>query len=177
MIDNSERAIELRRNQNALTVYGTGILTFAVWNLAKAVGMITAQRQELILWMKELAGEAAKDVPDSFVFGVVIFVTAVVLLLDFIIRAYVARSAVAESRGKRRSILYLIFSGLIIASSLYSIVMYFSGSGYGDYYSFFRDRSIASLLIETTQAVLMTEMIVASARVRRLSGRGKHSKE
>lgn len=107
--------------------------------------------------MKQLVGE------ENFITFILVLYS--IFLGGFLLRCFVGFSARAEGKGKRKSVVYLVFAGLITLVFLFIIIVEI-------YYLAVYRRSIfsmtVSLIIDITSLVFLVELIVNSIKIRKL---------
>ena len=164
---NRPEKLRLRRDENTLSVVGSGVIVFGVWSIVKALLQGTVNYQEMLAEarleganLEELGFGDLSWVVAALAAAIVLFV----LLLDLSIRVFVGISARAEGRGKKQGRTYLVLSVLLLAVSgifiCSYVIMLFSGS----------DQVMdadAAILVELTSFITLLQMILSAVRVRR----------
>lgn len=163
--------MRLRRDENTLTVVGSGVILFGVWTVVK---MVLHELNRLPEFMAELGadelgfeetGLADMGLDPKLLATVVAFtVVIIVFLMDLALRVFVGLSARAEGRGRPQGRLYLILAGMLLLLSGVSfcsyVVTYFLPS----------DTVVdadAAILVELTSFITLLQMIISAVRVRR----------
>lgn len=163
--------MRLRRDENTLTVVGSGVILFGVWTVVK---MVLHELNRLPEFMAELGadelgfeetGLADMGLDPKLLATVVAFmVVIIVFLMDLALRVFVGLSAKAEGRGRPQGRLYLILAGLLLVLSGLSfvsyVITYFSHSEYVV-------DADAAILVELTSFITLLQMIISAVRVRR----------
>ena len=163
--------MRLRRDENTLTVVGSGVILFGVWTVVK---MVLQEINRFPEFMAELGadelgfegtGLAEMGLDPNLLATVVAFtVVLIVFLLDLALRVFVGLSARAEGRGRPQGRLYLILAGLLLVLSGLSfvsyVITYFSHSEYVV-------DADAAILVELTSFITLLQMIISAVRVRR----------
>ena len=177
MINNGQEDIRLRRDQNTLRIVGAGTIVFGVWSCVKAFGVLFFKRQEIINEILEDAGKTDIQLSEDLegkMFTVLLIMVLIVLLADLAARLFVGLSAISESRGRRRGILYIAVTCIMISTSFTTIISVISGSvnkSAAESVSLMHDSVVSTVLIELTSMVMLTEMVVASVRTKRFRQR------
>ena len=176
-VNNEQKQLQIRKDQNTLIVVGTGTILFGLWTMAKTLGLVFILRKETVAALKANY-EWVAEIPDRFVFWVIVGMTFIIMGVILAVRAYVGMSAIAVGRGKRKSILYLLFAGVMIISSIYYLAVgIFTMDAPEQMGAFTRDQSISALIIEATSMVMTVEMVVSALRIRKLTRTGKHARD
>ena len=184
MTRNKHEEIELRRNQNTLIITGYGIIAFGVWTLVKTLGMLVFQRDEilsdLIDGLKKVEVDIT-DIPDSVLFGGFLVVISLIFMVDILFRVFVGRSAIKESRDKKRGVLYILVLIIMILRSLNTVfeilMMRIVGTVPVRLFHIATEASLSTMIVEITSMVLMIEMVIAAIRVKRLRKQLKEAEE
>ena len=175
-INNEPEQIKIRRAQNNLIVVGSGTILFSLWSLFRMVASLFLLKKETLASLKELPAFKEELVPDSILFAVLVVVVIAELGVIILIRVFVGRAAIAEGRGRKRSILYLVLAAIMILGNLFAIKNTLVPSP-GDAAlggAFAKRNSASSIIIELTSAVMLFEMIVSACTIRKF--RNKKSK-
>ena len=163
--------MRLRRDENTLTVVGSGVILFGVWTVVK---MVLQEINRLPEFMAELGADelgfeetGLADMgldPNLLAMAVAFTVVIIVFLMDLALRVFVGLSARAEGRGRPQGRLYLILAGLLLVLSGLSfvsyVITYFSHSEYVV-------DADAAILVELTSFITLLQMIISAVRVRR----------
>ena len=150
---------ELRRNQNIMIIFGTGVIAFGVWSILKAGFYFLLSRDEFMR-MLELSPLEEDRYYIAYA-GIVGF-----LLLDLVVRLYVGLSARAEGKGKKKGLFYVILCGfhtmsaivLLVSSIVESVV---SRESILD--------MVVALVVELTSLLTMVGLIRACLQTKKLS--------
>ena len=163
--------MRLRRDENTLTVVGSGVILFGVWTVVK---MVLQEINRFPEFMAELGADelgfeetGLADLgldPNLLAMAVAFTVVIIVYLMDLGLRVFVGLSARAEGRGRPQGRLYLILAGLLLVLSGLSfvsyVITYFSHSEYVV-------DADAAILVELTSFITLLQMIISAVRVRR----------
>lgn len=163
--------MRLRRDENTLTVVGSGVILFGVWTVVKMVLQEINRFPEFMaeLGVDELEFEETglADMgldPNLLAMAVAFTVVIIVFLMDLALRVFVGLSARAEGRGRPQGRLYLILAGMLLVLSGLSfvsyVITYFSHSEYVV-------DADAAILVELTSFITLLQMIISAVRVRR----------
>ena len=140
---------QIRRLENTLTTIGTGIVAMAIWQTIKIILQLT------------LLNQMEKN--EETISGVIIAISITVIL--GLIECYIGFSARSEGKEKKKSGVYLVWTGLYLAA--FFVVLVF------EIYLIFTDfdftvSTIVIAIIDISAFVLNIEMMVSAIKVRRL---------
>ena len=186
MINNSPEQIRLRRKQNTLKIVGAGTIAFGVWSFVKVFTAIFIQKNQIVSEILEEAHEINPELNEAdkpMIFKLLVILLLIILIVELLMRLFVGISAILESIGKRRSILYIIFACMMIGSSILLMFRALTGtlieipelSSISNILH--NDTTMSSVLIEMTSMIMLIEMVAASVSVRRLTGQGCNKKK
>lgn len=150
---------ELRKKQNRLGISGIAVIAFGLWNIAKVVINAVSSPDGFHRIMKDTGLSSLKSDEATLLLVVLL----VVLAIDLGLRFLVGFSARAESKGKKKSIFYLIVAAVLLAGSVISIITIFA--------SFFADSvfdTIIAIILELSSILALLDVIVSSAGIRAL---------
>ena len=163
--------MRLRRDENTLTVVGSGVILFGVWTVVKMVLQEINRFPEFMaeLGVDELGFEETGLAnlgldPNLLAMAVAFTVVIIVYLMDLGLRVFVGLSARAEGRGRPQGRLYLILAGLLLVLSGLSFVLYVIT--YFSHSEYVVDAD-AAILVELTSFITLLQMIISAVRVRR----------
>ena len=177
-INNDAEHVLIRKSRNNLIVVGTGIVLFSIWTVIKTMGSIILLRDETVAAIRDMADTGTYALSYNAVLAVIIVSGALASAVILLINLYVGASAIAEGRGKRKSIVYLLLAGLMIILTIISIganVAHIDAVEQRGAYT--RDTSLSAIIIDITSIIMLIDMITASVRIRKLTGAAKHAKE
>lgn len=143
-----------RRLEINLMTLGTGISLFGLWAFVRSGLTLFILRDQI----NTLIGEENRLLIYLIVFGAV----AILCLMYF----YIGMSARAEGKGKHKSILYLILTGINLCLYLPALIP--------EFFSLFSGTEeeilsvVISILIDITTIVCMVEMMIIGIRLRRI---------
>ena len=183
MTKNEPEQVKLRRDQNTLRIVGTGTIVFGVWSFVKAFGVIFSRRTQIVAEIIEDGIQNNydfSDVPEGLIIKMVLLFVGIGLAADMVARLYVGLSAIAAGRGKHKSILYIVITAIMILFSLMTLISVPDSSVEADYISLNgvgQEGTLSAIIIELTSTIMMTEMLVAAIRVRKLTRQSQHGKE
>lgn len=153
-----EQQIKIRKCRNEMTNAGFTIIAFLAWSIIKSIMKFcldTPIHEELV---------SSFDNTSVKVFTIVIISS--ILIIDFFIRFYVAKSVIAESRGVNVgnryifwSIVLIVFSVITLYSLLNSIIV---GGVEND--------EIVSLIVEFTICIITVRMLISVFKLRKYEG-------
>ncbi len=140
---------QIRRLENTLTTIGTGIVAMAIWQTIKIILQLT------------LLNQMEKN--EETTIGVIIAISITVFL--GLIECYIGFSARSEGKGKKKSGVYLVWTGLYFAA-FFAVLVYEIYLIFADYD--FTISTIVIVIIDISAFVLNLEMMVSAIKVRRL---------
>ena len=140
---------QIRRLENTLTTIGTGIVAMAIWQTIKIILQLT------------LLNQLEKN--EETTIGVIIAISITVFL--GLIECYIGFSARSEGKGKKKSGVYLVWTGLYL-TAFFAVLVYEIYLIFADYD--FTISTIVIVIIDISAFVLNLEMMVSAIKVRRL---------
>lgn len=175
--DNELTQIKLRKYESKLAVSGKAVITFGLWSVIKAALFFITQPVDLIkaLGIEEevtaTATEFAKNnvnVEVRFVVsGVILAMIFSYMILAVLLRCYIGRSAITESRGlKKKTVIYIILAVLMSISLIMALSNVFLGEPDAD--GNVLDAALTSRLLDLTSLIALVDLIISAVRVRRL---------
>ena len=159
MRENDALQIQLRKNQDTLKIVGLGVMAFGAWSIVKSILYTTAQWSSI---KEEIVVPEANETIAKMVY---IFMIAVTMVVEIVVRLYIGRSAIAEGKGERRRPGYVVVAFLITAIGLTLTVTAFVVPGIRMELNL---EALVSLFVEITSAVITLEMCWSAVRVRKL---------
>ena len=145
---------KIRRLEVNLVTMGTGVAVFGMWTLIRAA-------LTLFVFDDEIAGFVTPQIK-IFVYAAVGIVVAIICSFQI----YVGLSARGEGKGKRKSIVYLIFAGIgVVIDVSVSAPQFFTmfTSGGGDWVTV-----LATLIVEVTSITCTIIMMTSSISLRKI---------
>ena len=168
-INNEPEQIEIRRSQNTLIVVGSGTILFSVWSTVRMLGLLILLRSETVSAFKDEFGPV-EDLSDTAYFWTITVVIMLILAVILAIRVYVGLSAIAEGRGKKRGILYILIAVIMIIVSLWSfLTVFFTSEAPEQMGALTRDHSISTLIIDATSIIMLAQMVVSALKIRKFT--------
>ena len=151
--------VQLRKSQDTLKIAGQGVIAFGLWSTAKSV------LYSMLQW-NSITEEMTMDAEYSRAFAVIayIIVMAIILGIDIMIRLYIGRSAVSESRGKKKSSAYIVLALTLSALSLTLLIIA----------TLISDKAASpvdyakSIVVEATSVFTSLELCTSAIRIRKL---------
>ena len=140
---------QIRRLENTLTTIGTGIVAMAIWQTIKIILQLT------------LLNQIEKN--EETIVGVIIAISITVIL--GLIECYIGFAARSEGIEKKKSGVYLVWTGLYLAA-FFAVLVYEIYLIFADYD--FTISTIVIVIIDISAFVLNIEMMVSAIKVRRL---------
>ena len=150
---------QLRKKQNMLGISGIAVIVFGIWSIAKLVINALYMPERISKFFNASEGGVSDPVEDTIVFVAVLIIVAI----DLGLRLLVGLSARAESKGKKKSIFYLIVAIILVLSSVFSIIVTFQ--------SFFADSifdTIIAIFLDLTSILALCDVITSSFGIRSL---------
>lgn len=157
--------VRLRKSEDSLKIVGLCVFVFSLWSMIRTLLYVSVQWNTLYA----SAAEASVD-GTTFTIFFSIFVS-VILAVELGFRIYLARSAIAEGRGRKKRYAYIFFcflgALLNIALMVYAVLSINRAEQTID--------SALDLLLgciaETTSICILLEMGVSAIRVKKLRAR------
>ncbi len=158
--DPSRRTI--LRYQNLLNITGRGTITFGIWSVVRWVlyYMFDSRDLERIIRKADPTGEVISRQGSRIL---VFWLLLLVMQIDLGIRMYIGRSAIAESRGRKKKSIYLGVAALYTVMSFISLI---GGVLRGDTYTSSWIVEAATFLVDLTAEVVLVELVYAACRLR-----------
>lgn len=185
-LHNTERDINIRRDQNTLIIVGIGTMVFAVWTVIKYAGIMLMRRGIILEEFRKspefVEGFENLEISDTLIFNIMFIMVMTVLVLDLIFRIYVGASAVAEGRGirKRKNGFYIFIAVIMIifgiVTIITTIVSTIKSKGTEEFRMFGDESPITAAIIEATSAIMLMQMVYSAHRIRKYKRLGKHAK-
>ena len=147
---------ELRKHKINLGISGAAVIVFGVWTIVKILIYFFASTEDFF----SLFG--AMQILDPAERAITITIFIVLVLIDLGLRLFIGLSARAESKGKKKSVVYLIFAALMILGSVFLNVFFASDLFTGSILD-----GIISIILECTSVLAFVEVIVSSVGIRR----------
>lgn len=144
---------KIRRTEDNLFVLGTSVIAFGLWNLIKFTVYFFFNSDDL------------KQAVDEKYFMFSVIVVWVIFFISFLLRCFIGLSARAEGKGKRKSVLYLVFTGIIML--VYSFLIIFEAVYFMVQFEHIFTM-IVTLIIDVTSLVFLIELMINSIRIRKL---------
>lgn len=152
------------RYRSLLAITGRGTITFGVWGVVRWVlyYMFDSRDIERIIRKTDPTGEIISQRGSRLLVFVMMLV---VIQIDLCIRLYIGRSAIAESRGKKKKSIYLMVALVYTVLSFFSLI---TGVIRGDTYTTSWIVESATFLVDLTAEIVLAELIYAAFRLRKL---------
>ena len=146
---------KLRKYQSILGISGIATIVFGVWGIIKTILF-------MVLDPYRIDGSTIdiKAMYLQFIIWVIVYV-----VIDLFLRVFVGLSARAESKGKKTSILYLIFAGILIIVSLFWIIRTFLLIKEIDLMDI-----LTSVIIDLISLFALTETLIYGIKLKKLKG-------
>ena len=145
----------IRKLQIELLTLGTGVIVVGIWSFLRSALTIFVSDNNFF-----------QDVPEeakTFVYIFIIIVTAILFSLDF----YIGLSARSESKGKKKRIVYLVFTAIslvvyiaVALTELITLIMRATTDGIIS--------NIITIIIDITSIVCLAELMINGILLRKL---------
>ena len=165
---------KLRQYEHILAISGVGVVAFGLWSVVKAVlYFILFPNEEVEEQILSEGFSSMEDagLSDQHALIIIIIIVLVLMNLDFLLRLYVGKSAVADGRGTRKKrFVYVVWAMLIAAGLIFNMVSRWImiGKGEASIWSNLTDADSVSMIIDATSLLAVIELIVAAFMVRKL---------
>lgn len=146
---------KLRKYQSILGISGIATIVFGVWGIIKTILFMVLDPYRIDGFTIDI-----KAMYLQFIIWVIVYV-----VIDLFLRVFVGLSARAESKGKKTSILYLIFAGILIIVSLFWIIRTFLLIKEIDLMDI-----LASVIIDLISLFALTETLIYGIKLKKLKG-------
>ena len=152
---------KIRRLQDHLVTLGTGNIAFGAWMLLKITLYCT-------LYQNDLAQEIHMTEDINVQPWITFLFIWILIFLDVLFQCFIGFSARADGKGKRKSIAYIVITGLRIS--------FFAPMMLGEITTFLFTESAffgaaITLFIDLTSVILLVELFVCAIKVRVLKKR------
>lgn len=156
---------QIRKQQNILICSGIGMILFGIWSIIRLVLMRYINESQFISFFRTVEG-----IPESTYEQLVFIIVLVLLSIDLIVRFYIGRSAINESRGiYKKHVTYIVIAALYafsnILGDLSQIPAFVSKSI--TLYEFMDD------IIDITINIATIEIVIAAIKVRKLEKKSR----
>lgn len=165
--DNSEQTVRIRKNRDTLINVGRGNLLLCVWTIVKSSGTIIMESPKAIRVIFSEYNEHGTVLPVLEITVVFAILTALYLLITILPRLIVSLSAIAEGKGRYSGKLYIPLAVLMILVSALQVFLTFRGILSSELTEEVSEISPAFIIIEITSEILLIEMLIAAARVKK----------
>lgn len=156
---------ELRRQQNLLVEAAVGVILFAIWSVAKVnlyLGHSSLTTDDVYRVAEQIG------INEKYFLAFMIVVVASFLIWQLSVRMYIALSAIAEGKGKRKkSCTYLVIAAVLLITDLQSIWQAFGVDVIraGEEISV---NLITGFFMEAASAYVLLELLISGIRVKKL---------
>lgn len=144
-----------RKYHNTLYVSGIIVVAFSFWGVIRSIAYLFLSSDSSLSDYKEMG---------EFKYAILIFALIIVIAADFLLRFYVGRCAIIEGHGKKRSIIYVVLAVLMVFSTVGCIILAIDTFNETDA----KASTIISIVVDTTNAINMCELIYSAIRVKRI---------
>ena len=176
-INNSEEQIRIRRAQSTLAIVGTGIIMFGAWVALKVYSIVLLRESKTLEELRSYVPEDADPMSDRLLLFTLLAIITIYVAIELGVRMYIGKSAIAESRGKKKSVMYIVLTFILILLALISVM--FDGAGLiqkvigteSGVENTTQTDMLTAFIIDLTSLIMMIEMVVCAFRVR------KHKKQ
>lgn len=150
---------ELRKQQNILGISGLAVIAFGLWSLLKMIVFAIATPGGF----SEVIGIGTVETDGELGLSVYVIAAVIALLVDFAVRFLIGFSARAESKGKKKSIFYLLAAGFLVLLSVMSIITTFTTLFVSSLLG-----GVVAIIVELTSLFAYLEVIISSVKCRKL---------
>ena len=157
-------------------IVGTGIMLFGAWVAVKSFGVLILRKEASVQDFMSSYEDAASMTPEKAFISLLVM-TAIYAAIELAVRVFVGRSAIKEGRGEKAGKAYIVFTYLLIFSTLISVLLEIAAiaaitaADLGlldmDIGSATQSSGITALVIDMTSLVMMIQMLVSAGRVRK----------
>ncbi len=165
---NSESEIKLRRYKSNLAVCGKGYILFGFWSVIKFFLTSFGNREQINRIYSESDLQGADPVIVIIIF---IAIMLIMILLIMSVHFWIGLGALSLSRGKKKSVLFMVMVGLFMVLNLISIPMYFADTPQSA--ENVSDTSIAALFVDMTVSFILFDILFCAAKIRSLQKQAK----
>lgn len=157
---------KIRKLRYSLMISGYAVIIFGLWSIAKYI-LYFFLKPEFFDRLSELVEiNESEEMGDIAAFALITAVLAGMLLL----RLFIARQAIRESKGKRAGTLYLLVTALLSCFAAYTLYLLMIGK-----YSFSVYDKIVSIIVELTYLFVFCDILLAAVRLRWITAKGGKS--
>lgn len=150
---------ELRKYENSLSVSGLVVILFGLWSVLKLGLRLVFSTLGLMNTAEDTIVDP--EIQKGFLYLAIAILT--VLILELGLRLYIGLTARAESRGKKKTVVYLIVAVLLAAYSVYSLVALIRSFAAVDFFE-----SLVSVLVELSGLFALAELIFSAIKVKQI---------
>lgn len=150
---------ELRKYENSLSVSGLVVILFGLWSVLKLGLRLVFSTLGLMNPTEDTIVDP--EIQKGFLYLAIAILA--VLILELGLRLYIGLTARAESRGKKKTVVYLIIAVLLAAYSVYSLVALIRSFAAVDFFE-----SLVSVLVELSGLFALAELIFSSIKVKQI---------
>ena len=171
---------ELRRYQNLLACVGTGVVTFGIWSVIKAVMTYARDKDSLMEFLRAYLGPQYADA----VFWILLAFIGAFVVVDLILRLGVGMAARKDGMGERKKTkkhrVYLVAAFVLVIVTVFSMLSNFSDMATLNELSAYLDLNngqvigpfvdaifevVVKTIVDITSMIMIIEMIVAGIKV------------
>ena len=155
--DNKEhrKQILLRKHRDTLYISGNGIMVFGVWSLIQLFLYFVMRQEEI---------KALADPSNGITVEMIYIMMSVFVFIDIVFRIIIGLSARAVSKGRKKSISYIILCMLIIIA--YFVILVFTILNYSDYSPL---SYVMNIIVTITSLFIHLQLVIAGLSVRKLT--------
>lgn len=158
--------IRFRKIRSRLGISAFGVMAFAVWSIIRTIlQMFFGTTPTLNEVNNGVAAQTIEAQVDDSVIVLILVVVLTVLAVEIALRLFIGLSARAESKGKKKSIVYIILAGLFIPFYVTIIIYSFQNSNYLESNVF---DNIISIILDITSLISFIELFVSAIMLRRM---------
>ena len=156
---------EFRRCRSNLSILGSGVIVFTVWELLKPLLIVLLIPQaETAAPTNAVVEQLSRGMILAVFFGLVLL-----FILDLWLRFYVGKSARAEAAGKQKGNAYVVIAFVLLALQSLGFVQTVAQLIRSGLMERAFLETAASLLVELSSAIIMGELAFTAAKFKKLS--------
>lgn len=143
-----------RKMEINLRTLGTGVILLGAWTFIKFA-------LTLLMYGPQIGDN---EIAPEYVIWINVFIVGFAGI-DFLLRLYTGLSARAEGKGKRKTVIYLILTGILIALGIFSVLVdiYYIWIAYDALFTL-----IITIIIDLTSTIILLELMINAIGIRRL---------
>ena len=170
VLHNEPQQIELRKQEDTLRTVGGGILLMSLWTLGRTFVLLYINRNDIVNLVLHAIGAEGAGLSRDAVYAAAVIIIGILTGMISLLYIYVGMCAVAEGRGKRRGVVYIVLALLMVLGRVPDLFMFSMEEESAQLYTLLGEGlSLSSYLINLTAIIMLAQMVYSAFRVRRLS--------